>query len=63
MLVLGERWEAVADPDDGLISEDTPIIVTASEGFILHVKRDPEFVKLLTGPEPPPPGGVAADHP
>ena len=63
VLVLGERWEAVADPDDGLISEDTPIIVTASKGFILHVKRDPEFVKLLTGPEPQPPGEVAADHP
>jgi membrane-bound serine protease (ClpP class) len=60
VLVEGERWDAIADAADGNIAEDTPIIVTASEGFVLHVKRDPAFVKLLTGPETPP-GEVA--HP
>jgi membrane-bound serine protease (ClpP class) len=61
VLVKGERWDAIADADDGPIGDETPIIVTASEGFVLRVKRDPAFIKLLSGP--PPPGEVAADSP
>jgi membrane-bound serine protease (ClpP class) len=53
--VQGERWDAIAD--DAPIDEDTRVIVTASEGFVLHVKRDPASVKLL--PTPQPPSGVA----
>ena len=46
VLVEGERWDAIAE-DQQTIEEDTPIIVTRSEGFLLYVKRDPAFVKLL----------------
>jgi membrane-bound serine protease (ClpP class) len=46
VLVRGERWDAVTE-DGTIIEEDTPIIVTRSEGFLLYVKRDPAFVKLL----------------
>ncbi len=55
--VAGERWDAIAD--DPPIADDTEIIVTASEGFLLHVKHDPEFVKLLP-PAPPPEGTTPA---
>ncbi len=46
VLVEGERWDAITD-DGELIEDGTPIIVTRSEGFLLYVKRDPAFVKLL----------------
>jgi membrane-bound serine protease (ClpP class) len=46
VLVEGERWDAIAE-DHETIEEDTPIIVTRSEGFLLYVKRDPTFIKLL----------------
>ncbi len=46
VLVNGERWDAITE-DGELIEDDTPIIVTRSEGFMLYVKRDPAFVKLL----------------
>jgi membrane-bound serine protease (ClpP class) len=58
VLVEGERWEAVAEDRD-MIEADTPIIVTRSEGFVLYVKRDPAFIKLLpatTAPTPEPEG-------
>ena len=38
---------------DRTIEVDTPIIVTRSEGFMLYVKRDPAFIRLLpAGPAP-----------
>ena len=46
VLVEGERWDAIAEDQD-TIENDTPIIVTRSEGFVLYVKRDPAFIKLL----------------
>jgi membrane-bound serine protease (ClpP class) len=46
VLVEGERWEALTEDGD-IIEEGTPIIVTRSEGFVLYVKRDPAFIKLL----------------
>jgi membrane-bound serine protease (ClpP class) len=46
VLVRGERWDAVTE-DGSVIEAETPIIVTRSEGFLLYVKRDPAFVKLL----------------
>jgi membrane-bound serine protease (ClpP class) len=46
VLVEGERWEAMTEDGDK-IEDGTPIIVTRSEGFVLYVKRDPAFVKLL----------------
>ena len=46
VIVEGERWEALTDDGD-MIEDGTPIIVTRSEGFVLYVKRDPAFVKLL----------------
>jgi membrane-bound serine protease (ClpP class) len=45
--VGGETWDAVADGEDAPIEEDTPVIVTETEGLRLHVKRDPASVKLL----------------
>jgi hypothetical protein len=33
--------------DGDMIEDGTPIIVTRSEGFLLYVKRDPSFIKLL----------------
>jgi membrane-bound serine protease (ClpP class) len=52
VLVEGERWEATAE--DPPLPEDTPIIVTAMEGFHLTVKRDPASVRLLASGEPQP---------
>ncbi|HLF76225.1 MAG TPA: NfeD family protein, partial [Dehalococcoidia bacterium] len=46
VMVAGERWDALAE--DGPIEEDTPIIVTSTEGLRLNVKRDPASIKLLT---------------
>ena len=52
VLVEGERWDAMSE--DGIpIEEGTPIIVTRSEGFMLYVKRDPAFVKLLPAAQSP----------
>jgi membrane-bound serine protease (ClpP class) len=45
VLVQGERWEATAE--DPPLAEDTPVIVTASQGFHLRVKRDPASIPLL----------------
>jgi membrane-bound serine protease (ClpP class) len=45
VLVAGERWDATAD--DAPIDDDTPIIVTGSEGLRLTVKRDPAYIRLL----------------
>jgi membrane-bound serine protease (ClpP class) len=45
VLVQGERWDATAaDPP---LPEGTPVVVTASEGFHLTVKRDPASIPLL----------------
>ena len=49
VMVKGERWDAIT-VDGQAIEESTPIIVTKSEGFLLYVKRDPAFVKLLPAP-------------
>jgi membrane-bound serine protease (ClpP class) len=43
--VAGERWDATAE--DPPLDDETPIIVTASEGLKLFVKRDPASIKLL----------------
>jgi len=51
VLVDGERWDAIAD--DPPIEDDTPILVTASEGLKLHVKLDPAYVKLLPAGDQP----------
>ena len=52
VLVAGERWDARAE--DPPLDEGTAIVVTASEGFRLQVKRDPASIPLL-GAGPPPP--------
>jgi membrane-bound serine protease (ClpP class) len=57
VLVMGERWDAIAEEPP--IESDTEIIVTASQGFVLRVKRDPAFIKLLP-PAPPPEGHTPA---
>ena len=66
VLVNGERWDAITE-DGEPIEDDTPIIVTRSEGFMLYVKRDPAFVKLLPAAhvagEPDGPAGAASVHP
>ena len=47
--VEGERWDATAvDPP---IEDDTPVIVTGSEGLHLMVRRDPASIKLLPAAE------------
>jgi membrane-bound serine protease (ClpP class) len=46
VMVEGERWDALTEDGD-MIEDGTPIIVTRSEGFLLYVKRDPAFIKLL----------------
>jgi membrane-bound serine protease (ClpP class) len=51
VLVIGERWEATAE--DPPLPDDTPIVVTASQGFHLTVKRDPASILLLTAGESP----------
>ena len=52
VLVAGERWDATAE--DAPLNEGTAIVVTASEGFRLQVKRDPASIALLpAGPQPP----------
>ena len=52
VLVAGERWDATAE--DAPLNEGTAIVVTASEGFRLQVKRDPASIPLLSaGPQPP----------
>jgi membrane-bound serine protease (ClpP class) len=51
VLVSGERWDAIAEEPP--IEDDTEIIVTASEGFVLRVKRDPAYIKLLPPASPP----------
>ena len=43
--VAGERWDATAE--DPPLDDETPIVVTASEGLKLSVKRDPASIKLL----------------
>ena len=43
--VAGERWDATAE--DPPIEEDAAVIVTATEGLRLVVKRDPASIKLL----------------
>lgn len=53
VLVQGERWDAIAE--DGPINDDTPIVVSKTEGFLLYVRHDPEFIKLL------PAGNVTAE--
>jgi membrane-bound serine protease (ClpP class) len=45
VLVAGERWDATAE--DGPLPEDTPVVVTATEGLRLRVRRDPDSIKLL----------------
>jgi membrane-bound serine protease (ClpP class) len=52
VLVEGERWDAITE-DAETIDEDTPIIVTRSEGFLLYVQRDPAFIKLLPAAQTP----------
>ena len=47
--VAGERWDATAE--DPPLDEDTPVIVTATEGLRLVVKRDPASIKLLPAGE------------
>jgi membrane-bound serine protease (ClpP class) len=61
VLVAGERWEATAE--DPPLPEDTPIIVTAIEGFHLTVKRDPASIRLLPSGEAPPAEPAAATPP
>jgi membrane-bound serine protease (ClpP class) len=56
--VAGERWEATAE--DPPIEEEAPIVVTATAGLRLVVKRDPASIKALP-PAPPPPASVAAE--
>lgn len=46
VVVEGERWDAITD-DGTPIEDGAQIIVTRSEGFLLYVKRDPAFVKML----------------
>jgi membrane-bound serine protease (ClpP class) len=57
VLVQGERWDATAE--DPPLDEGTPIIVTASEGFRLKVKRDPASILLLPQASSPPPEEAA----
>jgi membrane-bound serine protease (ClpP class) len=52
VLVTGERWEATAE--DPPLPDETPIVVTGSQGFRLTVKRDPATIPLLTSGQPPP---------
>ena len=58
VLVEGERWDAIAEHGEQ-IDDGTPIIVTRSEGFLLYVKRDPAFVRLLPPPSPAAPSQEA----
>ena len=53
VLVQGERWDATAE--DAPLPEGTPIVVTASEGFHLTVKRDPASIPLLAPAKDPAP--------
>jgi membrane-bound serine protease (ClpP class) len=50
VLVTGERWDAKAE--DPPLPDNTPIVVTASQGFHLTVKRDPASIPLLTSGHP-----------
>jgi membrane-bound serine protease (ClpP class) len=56
VLVSGETWDATSE-DDYPIEPDAPIIVTATEGLRLRVKRDPASIKLLPAASP----GTTAD--
>jgi membrane-bound serine protease (ClpP class) len=49
--VEGERWEATSE--EGLIEDETPIVVTQTAGLRLIVKRDPAYVRLLPAGEAP----------
>jgi membrane-bound serine protease (ClpP class) len=57
VMVRGERWDAVAE--DPPLPEGTPIVVTASEGFVLSVKRDPASILLLPEASKPAPEEAA----
>jgi membrane-bound serine protease (ClpP class) len=62
--VEGERWEATAE--DAPLPEGTPIVVVASEGLRLRVRRDPASIRLLPPAGRPliaPPGGDGGEGP
>jgi membrane-bound serine protease (ClpP class) len=61
VLVQGERWEATAE--DAPLDEGTAIIVTASTGFHLTVKRDPASIPLLAEPKAVPSEPAATQAP
>ena len=46
--VDGERWDATSE--DGILEADTDVVVTATKGLRLTVKRDPASIKLLPAP-------------